>query len=245
MTTFSFCDMHAHILPGMDDGSANAEMSLNMLRASMAQGIGKVFATSHYYPVESVRDFLARRDRAAQTLVQAMEQTGEQLPEICLGAEVAYRPGIGYEEDLDLLRLGKSEYLLLELPFSPWGKDVLRDIRNMVCARGITPVLAHLERYLRIQKKKTLYEILDQGVLVQMNAEALMERRTRSVARRLLKQGVVHLLGSDCHNMTDRAPNLGKAVQELKKLKGMDHALDRIGYISTDIFEQAKECRNR
>lgn len=240
MTTISFCDMHTHILPEMDDGSANVGVSLDMLRVSVAQGIEKVFATPHYYPVESVRDFLSRRDRAAEVLFQAMKQSGEQLPQVCLGAEVAYRPGIGYEEDLNMLCLGKSEYLLLELPFAPWGKDVLRDIRNMVCTRGITPVLAHLERYLTIQKKKTLYEILDQGVLVQMNAESLLQRRSRSVARRMLKQGIVHLLGSDCHNLTDRPPNLGKAVQELEKAKGQEQALDRISYISTDIFEQAR-----
>lgn len=232
--------MHTHILPEMDDGSANVGVSLDMLRVSVAQGIEKVFATPHYYPVESVRDFLSRRDRAAEVLFQAMKQSGEQLPQVCLGAEVAYRPGIGYEEDLNMLCLGKSEYLLLELPFAPWGKDVLRDIRNMVCTRGITPVLAHLERYLTIQKKKTLYEILDQGVLVQMNAESLLQRRSRSVARRMLKQGIVHLLGSDCHNLTDRPPNLGKAVQELEKAKGQEQALDRISYISTDIFEQAR-----
>lgn len=240
MTTFSFCDMHTHILPGMDDGSKDVEMSMNMLRAMAQQGIGQVFATSHYYPVESVRAFLERRDRAARELVGAMEQAKEQLPRICLGAEVAYRPGIGYEEDLKLLCLGKSEYLLLELPFAPWGKDVIRDIRNMVCTRGITPVLAHLERYLKLQKKKTIYEVLDQGVLVQMNAEALLQPATRWTAGRMLRQGLVHLLGSDCHNMSGRAPNLGKAVQNLEKRRGMAPVLDRLSYISMDIFEQAQ-----
>lgn len=236
---FEYCDMHTHILPGMDDGSKDTQTSLDMLRQCARQGIGQVFVTPHYYPVESVKDFLRRRDQAEAQLRAAMGDD-EELPQIVAGAEVAYRPGIGYEEDLELLRLGKSEFLLLELPFAPWGKEVIRDIRNMVCARGITPILAHLERYLSFQKKQILYEVLDQGVLVQMNAEALLDWRTRGQAKRLLTRGMVHLLGSDSHNLKDRAPNLGKALQQLEESKGMEPALDRISYISTDIFKQAQ-----
>lgn len=236
MTRFSYCDMHTHILPGMDDGSKNVDMSLQMLRQCSQQGIERVFVTPHYYPVESVKDFLRRRDKAEAQLRAAMT---EDLPQIVAGAEVAYRPGIGYEEDLELLRLGKSEFLLLELPFAPWGKEVLRDIRNMVCARGITPILAHLERYLSFQKKSMLHEVLDQGVLVQMNAESLLDWRTRRRAKKMLTQGMVHLLGSDCHNMGDRAPNLGKAATQLEANKGLLEALDRVSYISTDIFDHS------
>ena len=243
MSKFTFCDMHSHILPGMDDGSKNEEMSLNMLRKCKEQGIGMIFATPHYYPVESVQDFLVRRDRAEQRLRQAVERSGEQLPQILLGAEVAYRPGIGYEKELDKLCMGNSEYLLLELPFAPWGKEVIRDIRNMVCTRGITPILAHLERYLSFQKKQMLYDVLDQGVLVQMNAEALLHWRSRGKARKMLTQGVVHIMGSDCHDLADRAPNLGKAIEQLEKTKGMLPVLDRISYISTDIFQQAQNLQ--
>ena len=234
------CDMHSHVLPGMDDGSKDPAMSVDMLRAAAAQGVEKILATSHYYPVESVSDFLVRRDRAAQALRQAAADSGEQLPEVYLAAEVAYRPGIGYEEDLKKLCIGRSEFLLLELPFAPWGPEVLRDIRNMICTKGITPVLAHLERYLRIQKKKVLQEVLQLGVLVQINAEAVLQRGTRAAAMKMLKSGMVHLLGSDCHNLTSRAPNLGSAVQQLRQTRGMEWALEQISFISTDILQQAE-----
>ena len=233
------CDMHSHILPAMDDGSADAAMSVEMLRTAYKQGVRKILATPHYYPVESVGDFLERRSCAAQMLHQAMLEADEPLPEVYLAAEVAYRPGIGYEEDLRKLCIGKSEFLLLELPFSPWGPEIVRDIRNMTCTKGITPILAHLERYLRIQKKKVISEVLQQGVLVQMNAEAVLERRTHRVAMKLLKSNMVHLLGSDCHNMTSRSPNLGNTVRQLQQVKGMDRILNRIDFISTDILEQA------
>jgi len=234
------CDMHSHILPGVDDGSKDPAMSVDMLRAAAGQGVEHILATPHYYPVESVKDFLQRRDRAARALRSAMAEAPEQLPRVYLAAEVAYRPGIGYEEDLKSLCIGDSEFMLLELPFGPWGPEVLRDIRNMTCARGITPVLAHLERYLRLQKKKVLQEVLQQGVLVQLNAEAVLQRQTRRAALKLLKGGAVHLLGSDCHNLTSRPPNLGTAVQQLQQTRGLDRVLDRIGFITTDILRQAR-----
>ena len=127
----TLCDMHSHILPGMDDGSRDPAMSVNMLRTAAGQGVEHILATPHYYPVESVKDFLQRRARAAEALQSAMAAAGEQLPRVYLAAEVAYRPGIGYEEDLRSLCIGRSEFMLLELPFSPWGPEVLRDIRNI------------------------------------------------------------------------------------------------------------------
>lgn len=234
------CDMHSHILPGMDDGSKDSAMSVNMLRMAADQGVEHILATPHYYPVESVRDFLQRRAQAARQLQSAMSAASEQLPRVYLAAEVAYRPGIGYEEDLKRLCIGDSEFMLLELPFAPWGPEVLRDIRNMTCTKGITPVLAHLERYLRLQKKKVLQEVLQQGVLVQLNAEAVLQRQTRRAALKLLKSGTVHMLGSDCHNLTGRPPNLGNSVQQLQQIRGMDAALDRIEFICTDILQQAQ-----
>ena len=231
-----FCDLHTHILPGMDDGSKDPEMSVQMLKAQMEQGVDRVFLTPHYYPVESVASFIARRDRAMDKLAEAMAKETAPLPQVCLGAEVAYRPGIGYEPDLRQLCLGNSEYLLLELPFAPWSKDILRDIRNMICTKGITPILAHLDRYMGMQKKDIFQEVLEQGVLVQLNAESLLHWRTRAAAKKLLKQGAVHALGSDSHNLRDRAPNLRKALTAVSK---MDQALDQICYISGDIFEQA------
>ena len=235
------CDMHSHVLPAMDDGSKDPAMSIQMLEAAAGQGVTKVLATPHYYPVESVKAFLERRNKAACELQEAMASSGKHLPQVYLAAEVAYRPGIGYEEDLKSLCIGDSEFMLLELPFTTWGAEVLRDIRNMICTKGITPVLAHLERYMHIRKnRKMLAELLQLGVLVQMNGEAVLQRSSRRLALKMLKNGMVHLLGSDCHNMTSRAPNLGSAVQQLQQIRGMERTLDQISFIGMDILEQAR-----
>lgn len=233
----NICDMHSHILPGMDDGSRNADESVQMMRVAYAQGVGRMCATPHYYPVETVDSFLERRRVAVAALNSKIAEYAKPLPEICLGAEVAFRPGLEHEEQLDKLCLGSSRYLLLEMPFAKWGKDVLRSVHN-ICNRGITPIIAHMERYLSMQNTGTIRQLLQADVLVQMNASQLLRFFGRNKACRLLCSGVVQLLGSDCHNTTSRAPNMGAAVSVLKK-RGLEDVLQHINQMANDIFSQA------
>ena len=80
-----FCDLHSHILPGMDDGCKTPEESVEALRLSYAQGVRAIFATPHYYPVETVENFLARRQEAWDTLqLQIEKQAAADIPQIVL-----------------------------------------------------------------------------------------------------------------------------------------------------------------
>lgn len=233
------CDLHGHFLPGMDDGCKTPQEALQVLQSSYQQGIRQVFATPHYYPVEPVEQFLKRRKEAVRRLEEYIHSQGEiPLPRICLGAEVAYRPGLCHEENLGKLCLGSSRYLLLEMPFAKWGKAEEREVRNLCVSGGVTPVLAHIERYIGQQDRGTLERILGMDVLVQMNAEYLLRCSTRREGRKLLRNGTVQLLGTDCHNMTTRQPNLGKALEYLRK-KGMDDVLANIAGLSDEIFREA------
>lgn len=233
------CDLHGHFLPGMDDGCKTPEEAVRVLQSSYRQGVRRVFATPHYYPVEPVEVFLQRRAEAVQKLDAYIQSQGiGDVPQICLGAEVAYRPGLGHEENLEKLCLGKSRYLLLEMPFSRWGKAEEREVRSICVTGGVTPILAHIERYFDYQDKRVLMGILELDVLVQMNAEHIVDRSTRRNALKLLKNGIVQLLGTDCHNMTDRAPNLESALALLQK-KRMNDVLSRIIRFSEDVFEEA------
>ena len=236
--SYSFCDLHSHILPGMDDGCRTADEAILLLRTSYEHGIRKMCATPHYYPVESVNEFLARRDAAEQELHKALEQEPLPVPKLCMGAEVAYRPGIWHQEDLNKLCIGQSQYLLLEMPFYKWGDEVIRTVRGIINICGVTPILAHIERYLPMQDKDILERILDQEILVQMNAARLLRFSSRGQARRLLNNGTVQLLGSDCHNNTSRPQNLSQAVQYLQK-KGMDDILEELSRRSRRIFREA------
>lgn len=232
------CDMHGHFLPGMDDGCKTPEESVQVLKSSYEQGVRRMFATPHYYPVEPVEAFLARRQVSEELLRQRMAQEAEPLPRLCMGAEVAFRPGLSSEEALEQLCLGRSRYLLLEMPFAPWGSDVIREVGNLCRTRGIIPIVAHIERYLPMQSRQTVNKLLEQDVLVQMNADELLRFGSRRQARKLLQSGVVQLLGTDCHNMTTRAPNLGPAAEYLRK-RSMDGVLRGIEQRSNEIFSGA------
>lgn len=232
------CDLHSHILPGMDDGSENVQESEQMLRAAYEQGIRRICATPHYYPVESVDAFLARRQNSYHELTEYLSQSDASYPQICLGAEVEYRPGLEHEENLHKLCLGSSRYLLLEMPFVKWGKDILRGVHNVCNNRGVVPIIAHIERYLGMQSTAAVRQLLELDVLVQMNAGYLLGMFTRRKGCGLLEADVVQLLGSDCHNMATRQPNMGQAIAYLQKC-GLTHVLDRVASLSDQVFREA------
>jgi protein-tyrosine phosphatase len=80
-----------------------------------------------------------------------------------------------------------------------------------------------VDRYIRPFKTYDIPNRLAQmPVLVQANATFFRDRFTRSMAMRMLRGGQIHLLGSDCHNLTSRAPNLDQAIQLIGKQLGAD-----------------------
>lgn len=207
-------DIHSHVLPGIDDGSKSVEESLAMLRASAQQRIGCVAATPHFYAMEnSPERFIAQR-KAAMDQLQAAWQPG--LPKLLLGAEVLFFEGISHMEEIDALCLGGG-VLLLEMPFCPWSDHMVSEAAALHDRRGLTVVLAHIERYLRGQPKELWDELLGMGLLMQCNASFFLDWRTKRKARRMLAEGRIHLLGSDAHNMTSRPPRLGEAMSSLKE----------------------------
>lgn len=233
---WGLCDLHSHILPEVDDGCQSLEESRKVLALCAAQGVSHIAATPHYHAERGLDAFLQRRQAAAERLREAM--AGQECPQICLGAEVAYYPGLLQEERIDELCLGKSNYLLLEMPFSPWTPSVLRNVRSLRHVQGVIPILAHVERYASMQDKRVVREILDSGVLLQMNGEYILDSRTRRRALKMIRQGVVDVLGSDCHGFEHRPPNLAEAwnVLESGRMAGFAR---RIEETMQEIFEEA------
>lgn len=207
-------DTHTHILPGMDDGAADVEQSLAMLRASYAQGVDTVVLTPHFYPArESLDGFLSRREAAFAELQAA---AGANLPRLILGAEVAWFPGIERMEDIGRLTLGDTPYLLLELPYRAWTQEHLDSVWALSADGRVIPVLAHMDRYLRLQKKGQFQSLQQMSVPMQLSAGMFGSFFTRGKALRLLEQGQ-WMIGSDCHNMTNRAPCMALASQYLQR----------------------------
>ena len=212
-------DLHSHILPEMDDGSKDAAISRQMLDIMGQQGVRTVVATPHFYASRDLPEaFLERRARS----VALLGETTAQQPQLILGAEVAYFDGMGRSEQvLQQLQLGDSGLLLVEMPFGEWNHRMIREICDLPLQTGLTPVLAHVDRYRRRdQLPRSLYELLDCGVLLQCNADAFLHFASRGWALKLIKMGAAHFLGSDAHNLTTRKPNLGDAAKVIEKKLG-------------------------
>lgn len=235
-------DLHCHFLPGVDDGCKTAEEAIQVLIKSQEQGVTGIAATPHYYPRETVDQFLRRREKAFEELQILMKKNKRSFPEICLGAEVYFHTGMIYEEQLKKLCYGESQYLLLEMPFSRWTSGVLREVYSIRSVKGITPVIAHLERYFKLAGREAIDELLNMDVIVQMNAEYVQGFWTRRRAKKMLESGMVQIIGSDCHNLTNRPPNMGSAIQFLID-SGMDHELNNMNRISSKIFREARKVR--
>lgn len=205
-------DVHTHILPGMDDGSKSTEQSIEMLRREAEQGVPVVALTPHFYAFENSPDeFLNRRQASWERL---QPHLNSEMPEIVLGAEVQYFEGISRVDTISKLCIGNTNYLLLEMPFCRWSERIIQEMFTLNRSGNIRIILAHIDRYFSMQEKSVWDRMYENRVLMQLNADAFLHFRTKYLAKHLLKKDRISFLGSDCHNLTNRSPNLFR-VEEI------------------------------
>lgn len=234
-------DFHNHILPELDDGSGGVPESMALLEEEMTQGVKHIVFTPHFYAHHSSVDgFLKRREKSLERLKEAMcdrDAHGGPLDMLRfdVGAEVYYFSGIGKASMITRLCIQGRDILLLEMPFCQWEKGMYEDIRYLIEKRSLTIILAHIERYYAFQKDKSIWrEVFELPLHGQINAGSLVKWEKRRLCLELLKQDDRIVLGSDCHNMHKRRPNLkaGREVIEKKlgraRLDEMDALSERI-----------------
>ncbi len=217
-------DFHAHILPGIDDGAKDGNTALNMLSASKQDGVATIVATPHFYGEKrSVGEFLEERNASYERLMTAARENNADIPDIRLGAEVYLRPELSQDKELPRLCIEGTRYLLLEMPYSQWNRWMYDEIYQLEALYDIRIILAHLERFTASVREFEKYEtLLSMNLVVQVNASSVLERPSKKIVKQLLKEDAVHLLGSDCHNMTTRPPGLSEACKKLEKIAGAD-----------------------
>lgn len=216
-------DFHSHILPGMDDGSDSKKTTLALLSLLHEQQISIVCATPHFYrDREDIPSFLARRE---ESIAQLNDCNISQ--QILLGAEVAWFPGIAHCEELDLLTVAGTRTLLLEMPFDEWSGQRMEDVLHLHLDREFHVVLAHPERFLFSKgNKQKINRMVDAGVSLQVNAGTLVRWTTRKQGLELLMSTSTPFLGSDCHNLKERAPRIGEARRVIEKKLGSEFLAD-------------------
>ncbi|RRK09248.1 tyrosine protein phosphatase [Lactiplantibacillus garii] len=215
----SYVDLHCHILPKIDDGSPSLATSLDLARQAVADGIGTILATPHHMD-RHYRNHAVDVEAAVTAFQRELDQ--HQIPlKIYAGQEVHLNGHLMDHLD-DLLGIDtRSNYLLLELPHEMVPSYVDEMIFQLSCA-GITPVIAHPERNAQlIAEPQRLYELVKQGVLAQVTATSLVGTfggRVQRTAKEFVKCGLVQVVASDAHALTNREFAMTKAYKVLSEM---------------------------
>lgn len=208
-------DFHAHCLPAVDDGAADIQTAVAMLRASAQQGVKRVVATPHFYIGQhSGSEFFQERQRAYEDIRPYLDET---MPEVLLGAEVLIREGIS-RYDLSPLCLQDTNVLLVEMPFMRPPVWLYDELEKIVNRQNLILMYAHLDRYLPWYSHGDFEMLMDMpDSIMQVNAHSIADKKYfGSLCRHLpITRRVV--MGSDMHNMDDREPCIAAAVKVLSK----------------------------
>ena len=232
-------DFHSHILPGIDDGSRTVADSIKMLQMLAEQGVSRVIATPHFYPEKnSPKTFIAKRNFSEQLLREEMEKHTD-LPQLLVGAEVYYYQGISDWDGLQDLTIGNNRCILIEMPFKQWTVPMYQELADIYERHKLWPVIAHLDRYISPLFSDAIPERLyDMPVYVQANAASFLRLSTRRTMLKLLQRRQVNLLGSDCHDLSKRKPNISRAVNVIRRHLG-DDAISHIQFCESVLLQDA------
>jgi protein-tyrosine phosphatase len=217
-------DLHSHILPGVDDGARNDDQALDMLRAAEADGINIIAATPHAHHVNAAR-ILDGVERLRQLAADA-GLTVEIIPghEARLAPDLADRYG-----RQDLIPLNHTSYQLVELHlFEEWPKELVERSIGRIQAVGLTPLLAHPERYPVVQRDPDWLEVLiERGILMQINSHSLTGyhgAEAQRTAELLIQRRLVHVIASDSHSPGRRNPIIRAALERAAEIAGRGYA---------------------
>jgi protein-tyrosine phosphatase len=220
-------DLHAHVVPAVDDGPDDLAGSLALLRALAHEGVGRVCATPHVqpYPYPTTAE---DRDAGLAGVLEAVRAEGIEI-EVLSGGEVDLEyAGTWNDDELGRFTLGGGRALLVEFPWVGGFPLALAHIVRDLTSRGFLPVIAHPERAPVVQSNPDrLNEALADGAVCQITAGAVIGgfgRSARDAALELLRSGRGHLLASDAHNAGGRGPVLREAHAALVAACGADFA---------------------
>ena len=195
------CDIHNHLLPGIDDGSKSVGMSLKMLEKFDALGITSVLPTPHVY-----QDLYPN---TPTTIKNAFEILTEKTLKIESPKVNSYAAEYMIDEvfmknlqtSMPALLLN-NEYILVEITFFSETTRLV-EAGFTLLQNNITPILAHPERYHSINTIKEYKELKNKGFLMQLNALSLLGHygpEVKQKAEKLLKEGLYDFVATDAHN---------------------------------------------
>ena len=216
-----FVDIHAHIVPNVDDGAQTVEEAVKIAEAAYLSGTRTIIATPHYYTAEDAQNEIEKNFRELSEILH------KKLPEleIYLGSENYFHQQLAEEVKSGLSRtLAGSECVLVEFSIDARADFIFKSLLSLFSS-GYEPILAHAERYANLSDEN-IENIYDLGAHIQINASAITagEFKRRRKVKRWLKNGFVDFVSSDCHSVASRPPQLTDAYEKVVKMCGSEYA---------------------
>lgn len=236
----TFLDIHAHILPNVDDGAKNTETAITLLQMLKEQGVTDVVATPHFYPDTDNAEEFAEKVTKAYSEIKS-EAKVKDLPNVYLGCELRYFNGMGKSRAIKQFVIKGTNYLLLELPYgAPITKTTIKDITDINEQLGLMPILAHIERYSRVPGFKKLLKLISDGVaMAHINASAVVSKEDARLCEKLIKRGYISYLASDTHSPAHRPPEIKQALDRIAERLGRSVA-NRLIIKSNRLLEEVE-----
>lgn len=244
-------DLHSHVIWGIDDGSKTREMTLDMLKLAIRGGTNKIVSTPHFLPgyyENSVED-VKREIEKVKKLIEEEHLDIEIFP----GQEVYYTDNILENYNNNLIgTINNSRYMLIELNMKDFKlEDVIENLYELQL-KGIIPVIAHPERYIKFLKNPSLInEFSKEGYFFQLNSGSLngdFGKEVKKLSEKYVNSKIYSVFGSDAHRDEKRTPNMGKFIdgfenkEYLEKLKNNNEFVlyNRKIDINNNLFKEKK-----
>lgn len=214
-----YVDVHCHILPGIDDGAANEQEMLRMVRIAHDEGIRHMIATPHYHP---------RRGEAGSAVIDSVFHKAKALIKENFADMKLYRGNeIYFRQDAkdmlksgELLTLAGSDYVLIEFSTSA-SKNQIKNAVGQLQMGGYMPIIAHVERYEDVVGEYGfLEEMVQGGIYFQVNADAVIGEQggaKKKFIKKMIKKDLVHFIGTDAHDSQRRPPLMEKCAAYVRK----------------------------
>ena len=201
------CDMHCHVLPGVDDGFPSTEKSLQALKALEERGFRKMILTPHF-----MKEYADNNRESITARFEAFKLEAEKVCKIELRLAAEYMLDARFMEHFKqgFLTLDGNNHVLCEtsyLMYEPNATEMLYEIM----LEGFQPVIAHPERY-EYASKGNYAKWKDKRYKFQLNLLSLSGAygsMAKAKAHYLLEEGMYDYVGTDMHNLDNFIRNSG------------------------------------
>lgn len=224
-------DIHSHIVFDVDDGPKSLEESLNLISESYRQGVRTLVSTSH----RRKDMFETPEEKIHANFLRIKEAAEKKFPDLSIlyGGELYYTEDLRQKLEKNLVpTMDGSRYALIEFSMTtPW-RDMHQALTKVLML-GITPLVAHIERYNALENKPDrVQEIINMGCYTQVNSNHVLkpklfgdkEKVFKQRGRYFLEADLVHCIASDMHNLDKRPPYMKEAYDLVAKTYGQARA---------------------